>query len=239
MLPIVLFSCLGMSWQWLKNIPYEEKASGSGGTPIKIYTQGNFGFYSDDGGPANPNNATALAAEKTNISVRAMYKLRVRIQTSASSAPSATFTLYSSKDGGAYSSVGIGAPIYPNAWNDVTIVGSSKFSNGAATTQRLTNGPGTWVACQAMNSANTTNSVSMTGRFTSCEWNIMFGVSAVGHYFDFEAYENGSSINTTYTWIPRATVTSMNYLDSVLLDNAYKVNGITLPNILKINGGYK
>lgn len=143
------------------------------------YHQRHFRIYKDDAGL---NAATPYADEDTNYNVTAGVNFRLRIETTneGTATGSTVRLLQFREDGGALTNVTTDS-------NNVRIVNSTNFTDGDATTTRLTAyGGKTFVAGQGKDAGNPTSSVSLsTSQYTEDEWSLKFETAAIGHTYQF------------------------------------------------------
>jgi len=169
--------------------------------PIQASTR----FYNNDG---NEATSTASGAQDANIDrnlfLQAQFRLRLQETGGISGTTSDDFTLFSSLNGGAYDYIGNG-----NVRIITTGVG---LTDGAATTNRLTGGTGSFVAGQQDGGngrvENTTPALS-AGNFTEHVFGIRADADLIFHNdtSDFRLYFGSSSETplSSYTVTPRIT----------------------------------
>jgi hypothetical protein len=190
------------------------------------FSQVNWRIYNDDGGA---NTATPKAAEQTPFTVQpATQNVRVRIQVRVNSTPTiGTFTLYYSRNGGAYAIVPTSGGTYLNASD------SSYYSNQAAATQRLTSPIefASYVAGSVQDTGVVSTSIGVSV-FTECEWCIKFTKAAIGSTFTFHARPNPGDTAITYTSIPSITVIPL--VNLRVSGNKLRVSG----NALRISNSH-
>lgn len=169
---------------------------------LSLFNQGSFRFRNDDG---SETTATWRQALNTNDSWRVTTGLRIRftmIEQGGGQSTSKTFTLYYSKNAGAYTAVGASTPIQFSL--------SSNFANNDNTTQQISSG-GTYVATNLGMQETTggiTNTVPVSNQFEA-EWCLIIDAAQVsnGDTFDLRVYKTSSPVNT-YTQTPRITVST-------------------------------
>ncbi len=159
------------------------------GTPT--YNQEHFRFYSDNTVPAGLNTANPLAAQDTNYNVGVSTTFRLRIETAntGTGAGSITRRLEFKEDSGSWTQITTNS-------NNVRLSDSSNFTDGAATTTRLT-AVGTFQAGQGKDTSSDTSSLSLTnGNYTEDEYSLILQSTASGHSYSFRITNSGTALDT-------------------------------------------
>jgi hypothetical protein len=174
--------------------------------PLPTFDQNAFRFYQDNA--TNETNATPLAAQDTNVAVSVIganvnVALRCRLQdTSGVGMALATddYYLYVSKNGGAY--------VNAEGAGYTAVIVPTNLTGGAATTNQLGTGTGTFQAGEITGAAQI-DDMAFAGPGGHTE--VLFGITLVeaslahNDTLDFRVYRNVSPISA-YTQTPRITV---------------------------------
>ncbi len=161
--------------------------------------QKHFRIYQDDGGL---NSATAYAAEDTNYNVNISTNFRIRFETAntGTGATNVTRRLEFKEDAGAWTQITTGT-------NNVRLVDSSNFTDGDATTSRLT-ATGTFTAGKGKDTGSDTTQISLTGSYyTEDEYSLKFQAAALTHTYQFRITNAGVALDT-YTVTPSIVAAS-------------------------------
>lgn len=178
------------------------------GKPSK-FTQAHFRWYADgteDGSTPTQNEDANDTAVVTTTTGNVIRHIRFMLQETNAGSGTETFDLMYKKNGaGSYAQVGA-------ATAGVRCYASASIADGAATTNRatngLTNGSGSWFA-GAYDEADGAlpNITSTVSGYTELLFSIQFtpGDTADGDYFDFEVY-NADTVINSYSKVPRFTI---------------------------------
>lgn len=156
------------------------------------FNQNHFRIYKDDDGL---NSATSYANEDTNynVPVNTNFRLRIEIANTRDVAGNVVRTLQFSEDSGSWTTLTTDS-------NNVRIIDSSNFTDGDATTTRLT-ATGTFVAGQGKDTgASTSNYMLASGYYIEDEWSLKFQSSAIGHAYEFRSI--GENVYEYTTAVP-------------------------------------
>ncbi len=160
------------------------------------YDQKHFRFYSDNLVPAGLNTANPLAAEDTNydVGIATTFRLRIETANTGTVAGSITRRLEFKEDSGSWTQITTGT-------NNVRLSNSSNFTDGDATTSRLT-AVGTFMAGQGKDTGSDTSSISLTNAYnTEDEYSLILQSGAAGHAYTFRITNAGVALDT-YTVTP-------------------------------------
>lgn len=163
--------------------------------PMAAMVQTHFKIYQDDAGL---NAATQYAAEDTNFNVAENTLFRIRLQLSNLTPINyiAHRRLMFSEDGGTYTQITTGT-------NNVRLADSSNFSDGDATTTRLSSPGGSFTAGEGKDTSSDTASPGLiASKYTEDEWGLKFEAAAVGHSYAFRIYQDSGAPITSYTVTP-------------------------------------
>ncbi len=156
--------------------------------------QKHFKFYRDNAGL---NSADFYAAEDANYNVGVSNTFRLRIETANTGTCGASVTrrLEFKEDAGAWTQI-------TTATNNVRLSDSSNFTDGAATTARLTS-VGTFTAGQGKDTSSDTSVITIeTSINTEDEYSLILQSTAAGHSYQFRITNAGTAL-TTYTVTPQ------------------------------------
>lgn len=161
-----------------------------------VYYQNHYRIYQDD---AALNSATAYANEDTTYTLQKNIPFRLRIQTYNNGAGTGNISRRLEWRTGSNSWTAI------STTGEVKLYDSIQFTDGTATTAKLTS-PGTFVAGQGKDTGSTTTSASIAvGSYTEDVWSLIFDATAL----DDTAYQfrvtNAGTILDNYTVNPTVT----------------------------------
>lgn len=196
---------------------FRAEATNSGGTSwsdvssFKIVVglnQEHFQIFNDD---VSLNGATAMAGQDMNYNVPLSTNFCIRFETANTGTVSETFSrlLLVSRNGGTFGAISnFGQP------EDVTLSPSGNFSDGAATTSRLTS-VGTFTAGQGKYAGGSTDPVVLGANYnTEDEYCLQFKPSAQGTTYQFKIVNVTDSIDLDfYTAIPSIFAGPANVFD--------------------------
>lgn len=145
-----------------------------------------------------------MPAINTNISqiIGNLFRVRFEIQETGGAAVAQAYQLRYSKNGAGYAQVTTSTDVRPAA--------SAQFTDGAATTDVLPNGTGTFVAGIGDEGDAVTPSISLgASGHTEIEFSLVLaGLAAAGDTFDLRVYTNAGVALNTYTNTARVTAAS-------------------------------
>ena len=161
-------------------------------------SQSHFRIYNDDGTVIN--DATALVGEDANYNIGLNTNFRIRFETAnvGTSAINISrrleFREYSGGSWGAWTQITTNS-------NNVRLVDSLIFTDGDATSSRLT-AVGTFMAGQGKDTGSDTSSISLTnGYYTEDEYSLKFQAGAGGNTYQFRITNAGAALDN-YTATP-------------------------------------
>ncbi len=143
--------------------------------------------------------ASTDPALNTNLTVTVgnRFRLRGEIQETAGVALTTGFKIRVSKNSGAYSDVATGS-------GDVRIVDSPNFANGAATTDILPSGTGTFVAGEGLDTSGTSGAIPLpSGGHSEVEVSMILFSGTPGDTFDFRFVRSAGTVFEANTFTPR------------------------------------
>lgn len=156
---------------------------------VALNTQPYFRIYQDDAGL---NSATPYAGQNTTYPVPAYSNFRIRLGVCRGTGTDGDLTtarrLRYKKDSGAFTT------ITNDCGNDVCLSSSANFSDGDATTQRLTYSsivsvPPTFTAGQGKSAGpDTSSTVLQQSHCIEDEYSLKFQPAAVGHAYEFNNF---------------------------------------------------
>lgn len=204
----------GGSGGYASGNPNQNGGSGRQGVVLITWTdppayaadQTAFRFYDDGSESGAVATQTQGTDDTVDVSlVDVVRHLRVRVQETGGGLGGAStddYQLYYSRNSGTYTLVASGEPVVP--------FNSGNVTEGAATTNRLTGGTGSFVAGKVSEDGEV-NDVNLTAsNFTE----LVYSIQAVSasltdtDTLDFKVYRNGSAL-AAYTDIPRITVVKL------------------------------
>lgn len=162
-------------------------------TDAWTFDQKHFRFYRDNAGL---NSADFYAAEDTNynIGVGTTFRLRIEVANTGTGAGDITRRLEFKEDSGSWIQI-------TTSTNNVRLSDSSNFTDGGATTSRLT-AVGTFTAGQGKDTSSDTSSLSLTNAYnTEDEYSLILQSAAAGHAYQFRITNAGTALDT-YTVTP-------------------------------------
>lgn len=155
---------------------------------LSILKQEHGRIYKNDAGL---NSATPYASEDVSFyNIQSLQNIRIRytIANVGSAAGNITPRLEFKEDGGAWTQITTGS-------NNVRLSASAQFSDGDATTQRLS-GTGTFTEGQGKYSGSDASQKSLNNGYNSeWEWCIKFENSAQGHTYQFRITNAGTVLD--------------------------------------------
>lgn len=178
----------------------------AGGTNVFAATQRAYRFYED----GTESGSVAIDSENTNItrlvSTNSNLQLRIGLQESGSGSASGASTddyqLQYSKNGGAFTNI-------TAASTNVSGFLSANLTEGDATTNRLSNGTGSFVAGKVSEDGLVDNWALTANNYSELLYSIELKSAdlAEGNTLDFRVLRNGAVI--TYSVTPRITATKI------------------------------
>jgi hypothetical protein len=131
--------------------------------------------------------------------INQLTRVRFELQEQGGAAITSAYKLRYSRNGGAYTDVG--------AATDCRYADSASITDGAATTNVLPNGTGTFVAGEGSEDALTGSIALSASAHTEVEFSIVLaGATVVGDTYDLRVYKSDGTALDSYAFTPRITV---------------------------------